>query len=44
MSRIKAYFLRQGLTRVKVDEYLAQNFHTAGYAGVLKDRSERPWH
>jgi small subunit ribosomal protein S3 len=34
MSRIKAYFLRQGLTRVKVDEYLAQNFHTAGYAGV----------
>ncbi|MGC9112208.1 30S ribosomal protein S3 [Acidilobus sp.] len=34
MSKIKSYFLRQGLTRVKVDEYLAQNFYTAGYAGV----------
>ncbi len=34
MSKIKSYFLRQGLVRVKVDEYLAQNFYTAGYAGV----------
>ena len=34
MSKIKGYFLRQGLIRVKVDEYLAQNFYTAGYAGV----------
>ncbi|MGC9072081.1 MAG: 30S ribosomal protein S3 [Acidilobus sp.] len=34
MSRIKNYFIRQGLVKVKVDEYLAQNFYTAGYAGV----------
>ncbi len=34
MSKIKGYFLRQGLIRVRVDEYLAQNFYTAGYAGV----------
>ncbi|ESQ23417.1 MAG: 30S ribosomal protein S3 [Acidilobus sp.] len=34
MSRIKNYFLRQGLVRVKLDEYLAQNFYTAGYAGL----------
>ncbi len=34
MSRIKNYFLRQELVRVRLDEYLAQNFHTAGYAGL----------
>ncbi len=34
MSRIKSYFLRQGLNKVKIDEYLAQNFYTAGYAGL----------
>ncbi|ESQ20957.1 MAG: ribosomal protein S3, eukaryotic/archaeal type [uncultured Acidilobus sp. CIS] len=34
MSRIKNYFLRQELIRVRLDEYLAQNFHTAGYAGL----------
>jgi ribosomal protein S3, eukaryotic/archaeal type len=34
LSRIKNYFLRQELIRVRLDEYLAQNFHTAGYAGL----------
>jgi small subunit ribosomal protein S3 len=34
LSRIKNYFLRQELVRVRLDEYLAQNFHTAGYAGL----------
>jgi len=34
LSRIKNYFLRQGLIKVKLDEYLAQNFYTAGYAGL----------
>lgn len=34
MPRIASYFIRQNINRVKVDEYLAQNFYTAGYAGV----------
>ncbi|MDP8002757.1 MAG: 30S ribosomal protein S3 [Caldisphaera sp.] len=34
MSRIKKYFLDQAMIRVKIDEYLAQNFYGAGYSGV----------
>ena len=39
MPRIVKYFINQGLVKVKVDEYLAQNFYTAGYAGVQIIRS-----
>jgi small subunit ribosomal protein S3 len=34
MSRIKNFFLDQAMLRAKIDEYLAQNFYTAGYSGV----------
>ena len=34
MTRIVKHFLRQGLIKAKVDEYLAQTFYEAGYAGV----------
>ncbi|MCE4623544.1 MAG: 30S ribosomal protein S3 [Caldisphaeraceae archaeon] len=34
MSRIKKYFLYQAMQRTRIDEYLAKNFYTAGYAGI----------
>ncbi|MCE4610647.1 MAG: 30S ribosomal protein S3 [Desulfurococcales archaeon] len=33
-SRVARYFLNQAFTRAKLDEYLAQNFYEAEYAGV----------
>ncbi|MCX8196457.1 MAG: 30S ribosomal protein S3 [Acidilobaceae archaeon] len=32
--KVKKFFLSQALLRVKVDEFLAQNFYEAGYSGV----------
>ncbi len=33
-AKVYRYFLNQALLRAKIDEYLAQNFYEAGYAGV----------
>lgn len=39
VTRTHRVFLDQGLTRARLDEYLAQNFYEAGYSGVIITQS-----